>query len=101
MKKITLMLMIIALVAPATFGASLSEGTKEMAVSGLLDFDTESDTRLDIDLFLGYFVMDNLEVGGEVGLRTDDDTDRVKVGVRGEYNFVDLGTEQLVPFARA
>lgn len=92
-----MLLAALALAIPAPAPASLLPAEmRELAVSGLLDFDTGAGTLVDFDLFFGYFVTDGVEVGLEAAIRDDDVWTFWSAGLRAERNF-DLGTE-FVPY---
>ena len=95
MKKF-LVIALIATAAATSRGMFFEEGTKEISVAGLLDFESANGTRADLNLFYGYFFMDYLEIG-LAGSYLNDDAVRVwALGPHGEWNF-DIGLE-LVPF---
>jgi hypothetical protein len=98
MRKLTCLLAIAAL-AGASHAATLSKGTRELVVNGMLDPDGAGGTELNIGVGFGYFVQDNIELGAE-GLYQDNGI-LTTTGLAGfgEYNF-DLGTP-LVPFVGA
>jgi opacity protein-like surface antigen len=89
----------IAAFAGAAQAASLTQGTSELTVDGLLDPDGASGTELSLDVGYGYFVQDNIEVGGEVSFADNDDVMSYGLGGFAEYN-LDQGTA-LVPFVGA
>jgi hypothetical protein len=95
MRKI-LVIALIALIAATTQGMFLEEGTSEVSVSGLLDFESANGTLIDLNLFYGYFFVDYLEIG-LAGSYLDDDAVQVwALGPKAEYNF-DIGYS-VVPF---
>ena len=89
MKKI-LVIALIAAVAATTHGMFLEEGTSEVSVSGLLDFESANGTLVDLNLFYGYFFMDYLEIGLAGQYLNDDAVQVWAVGPKAEYNF-DIG----------
>jgi len=95
MKKI-LIIVAVAMMASGSFATLLSEGTQELGLSGMLDFQTAQGTEFDIELFYGRFFVDNMEAGPIIGLMNNDDWTIFRIGGGIEYNF-DLGTEW-VPF---
>lgn len=95
MKKI-LVIALIAVVAATTHGMFLEEGTSEVSVSGLLDFDSANGTLTDLNLFYGYFFMDYLEIGLAGSYLNDDAVQVWALGPKAEYNF-DIGYS-IVPF---
>jgi hypothetical protein len=96
MKKWMSMLTIAAL-AGASQAASLSQGTRELTLDGALDPDGASGTEISLDVGYGYFIQDNIEVGGEVSIADNDHATTYGLGGFAEYNF-DQGSA-LVPFA--
>lgn len=96
MKKI-LAIALIAALAATTHGMFLEEGTSELSVSGLMDFETSNGTLLNVNLFYGYFFMDYLEIGMAGAYRDDDSVETWALGPKAEYNF-DIGYS-VVPFA--
>jgi hypothetical protein len=69
----------------------LSRGTQELALSGLLDFQNRGDVTLDLIGRYGYFLRDNLAVGG-VGQFSGNFDDAFRYGLGGfaEYHFPHL-----------
>ena len=66
----------------------LQRGTQELALSGALDFRDRGDTTLDLIARYGFFLRDNLEVGGVGQFSGDfDSTFRYGLGGFGEYHF--------------
>ncbi len=95
MKKI----IVIALgwvLASSCFASLLPAETREIGLSGVIDFDTPSGRLIDLNVFGGYFIADYLEIGLKGSYRDDDDSTFWSIGPHGEYNF-DIGTE-LVPY---
>ena len=54
----------ISLFAAGSMAQGIAEGTKELGLSGVLDFDTGVGSLFDLSVSYGYFLMDGLEVGG-------------------------------------
>jgi hypothetical protein len=66
----------------------LQRGTQELALSGALDFENRGDTTLDLIGRYGYFLRDNLEVGGVAQFSGNfDDAFRYGLGGFAEYHF--------------
>jgi hypothetical protein len=66
----------------------LSRGTQELALSGLLDFENRGDVTLDLIGRYGYFLRENLEVGGVAQFSGNfDDAFRYGLGGFAEYHF--------------
>jgi hypothetical protein len=69
-------------------GPLLQRGTKELALSGTFDFQNEGDALIDITGRYGYFLQNNLEVGGFAELAGDfDQTFRYGLGAFAELHF--------------
>jgi hypothetical protein len=65
----------------------LQRGTQELAVSGALDFENRGDTTLDLIGRYGYFLRNNLEVGGVAQFSGNfDDAFRYGLGGFAEYH---------------
>ncbi len=95
MKK-KLLFVAVLFVAVAGQAALLTEGTSELAVSGLWDFKTVNNRLLSGEISYGYFIMDQVQVGG-YGAYEDDDMHRTwGVGVKGEYN-LDMSYLEIIP----
>lgn len=65
----------------------LDRGTKEISVSGRIEFPDWEEIDYDLDGSYGYFVRDGWEVGTQIGAADFGDVDRVDVGLFTEYNF--------------
>ena len=80
----------------------LSQGTQELALSGLLDFENRGDTTLDLVGRYGYFLRDNLEVGAVAAFSGNfDNAFRYGLGGFAEYHFPQLVTPSVVPYLGA
>ena len=83
----------------------LQRGTQELALSGALDFENRGDTTLDLIGRYGYFLRDNLEVGGVAEFSGNfDDAFRYGLGGFAEYHFPQWLSPRwpsLVPYAGA
>lgn len=77
----------------------LQEGTKELTLQGDLDFDSGIGTTIDVDLGLGFFIRDGIEVGGRLGLNDNDYETNYRFGLFTEYNLA--SDSSLVPFVGA
>jgi len=95
MKK-WIVFVVAALLAANSFATLLPAETGELSVSGMLDFDSASETYYNLNFFLGYFFVDYLEAGIKTSFEMDDFFTFWSVGPAAEYNF-DLGIE-LVPY---
>jgi hypothetical protein len=95
MRKI-LVIALIAAVAATAHGMFLEEGTSEISLSGMVDFDTLYGTYTDLNIFYGYFFMDYLEIGLSGGYINDNSVRVWELGPKAEYNF-DIGYS-VVPF---
>jgi hypothetical protein len=99
MKKMLFTVFLAASMVSAAHALFIAEGTSELGLSGLVDFETASGTLVQGSVFYGYFVQDALQVGGMVEVWHDDDITAWTLGPRVEQNF-DIGIE-LVPFLAA
>ena len=80
----------------------LSRGTQELALSGLLDFQNQGNVTLDLIGRYGYFLRDNLEVGGVAQFSGNfDSAFRYGLGGFAEYHFPHLLTPSVVPYVGA
>jgi hypothetical protein len=91
-----LIVALILTLAAASHAMYFTEGTSELSVSGLLDFESENGALTDLHLFYGYFVMDYLEAGLAGSFMNGDAVRMWALGPKAEYNF-DLGYSA-VPF---
>ncbi|OGV41272.1 MAG: hypothetical protein A2X46_01770 [Lentisphaerae bacterium GWF2_57_35] len=95
MKKLLLVAALLSLSVNG-FAALLTQGTSEISVSGVWDFRSINKRLIDAEIFYGYFIMDQIEVGPRASF-TDDDLHRAwSIGVAGEFNF-DLSELEIVP----
>jgi hypothetical protein len=77
----------------------LSRGTQELALSGLLDFENRGNTTLELVGRYGFFLRDNLEVGGVAAFSGNfNDAFRYGLGGFAEYHFPQLITPSVVPY---
>lgn len=65
----------------------LDKGTKEVSVSGRLEFPDFEKIDYDLDLSYGYFLRDGWEIGAQLGAADFGGVDRLDVGIFTEYNF--------------
>jgi hypothetical protein len=80
----------------------LQRGTQELGLSGSLDFENRGDTTLDLIGRYGYFLRDNLEVGGVAQFSGNfDDAFRYGLGGFGEYHLPRLISPTLIPYVGA
>lgn len=77
----------------------LSEGTRELSLSGNLEFPEFEEIDFDINASYGYFISDGWEVGGQVVGADIAGIERFDVGIFTEYNF-NRGSN-MVPFVGA
>lgn len=83
----------------AVQATSLKQDTQEFRVEGQFDPSSNAGTVFEAGLSYGYFVADNIEVGGRISYYNDDYTKLFSFGPFVEYNF-ETGNE-LVPFVGA
>jgi hypothetical protein len=73
-----------------TLDPFLRQGTRELALSGMLDFEERGDPALDLTGAYGFFIRDYLEVGGFAELAGNfDDVFRYGLGAFAEYHLPD------------
>jgi hypothetical protein len=91
------MAMVVASVAVAQqVTPNIDVGTKHARLNGRLDTDTPLNFRYSLGIGGGYFVMDQLEVGGVFAITGDDASTTLGLGAFAQYYF-DLGSAW-VPF---
>lgn len=91
--------------APSAMGAALvTKGSRELAISGMLDFDTAAGTDLDLDIKYAYFFWNRTSLGIRFHGDNNDAMSAFGIGGSAEYNFAlpakyrpIIGTD-LVPF---
>jgi len=96
MKKACILLFVLGLSVSHAEAAALAKGTRELRLTGGIDFDSLAGTDFQLNLGYGQFIADYLEVGGLLSIGDNDFITTIGVGVFVEYNF-DTGT-QLIPF---
>ncbi len=88
MKKLLVIITLILTVTMSGLCAVVEEGMLELGLLGSLDSDTsDGGTRCDLDASLGYFLLDNVQVGGLLKLEYDDLGTGWGFGPYGELNF--------------
>lgn len=92
--------MVLAAAVSAVFAQSIEQDTMEVILNGSVDFQTPGGKAgYDINLALGYFVIDNLEVGPGFNVVSDGSDNGWGLGGFTEYNFnLDM---PLVPYVGA
>ncbi len=101
MKKTTLALGLVMASVSAFSQAAvlLDKGTQEMSLQGNLNLDYSDDYQLILDSSYGYFIMDNWEVGGTLGMNMSEHNKRFDLGAFTEYNFTN--STDFVPYVGA
>lgn len=79
---------------------NIDQGTKELRLDGSIDFDTGAGEEIVLDVGLGHFVVDNVELGGVVGVANNDLITVWRLGGFGELSFP-MQDAPLVPFVGA
>lgn len=97
MKKQLLALILAGLTAGSVHAVTLATETMETRLEGNIDPTTAAGTLIDVAFSYGYFFMDNLQAGGRVALRDDNNLTSYNVGGFAEYNF-ETGSEDWLPF---
>jgi hypothetical protein len=87
MRKWTTALAILSLAGSTAIAANIDTGTRELILSGGVDFDTADDTQFDVGVGYGYFFWDNVEVIGSVGVSDNKARTQWDFGVGAEYNW--------------
>jgi len=73
----------------------LRQGTRELALSGMIDFEERGDPALDLTGAYGFFIRDYLEVGAFAELAGNfDDVFRYGLGAFAEYHLPELSFMQ-------
>jgi hypothetical protein len=102
MRRSLVVLALVGLVFAGVTSASVQQGEVELDFAGSLTFvnyagpASEDDTVFDALARLGYFLTDNIEVGGTVNVILSDGPDAYGVGGFALYNF--MPGNQLVPY---
>jgi opacity protein-like surface antigen len=91
--------MLAVLIATPAWSQNLLHGTKEIGLSGGIDFDTAEDSEFNLGLTYGYYIMDQVEVGGYVSIRDNDAIQQLEASAFAQYDF-DLRTPW-VPYIQA
>ncbi|MDD4340920.1 MAG: hypothetical protein PHO14_01650, partial [Kiritimatiellae bacterium] len=87
MKWLTLALAV-AVVVPSAMGAALiTKGANELAIAGMVDFQSGEGMESSLDVRYAYFVMDRLALGTKVSLQYNDYYRHIGIGGVAEYNF--------------
>ena len=95
MKKLSIYAATLALAFSAS-AVALKQDTQEFRAEGHFDPETYGGGEFEVSLTYGYFIMDDLEVGGRIHYLDNDVTSLFSLGTFVEYNF-DLEREVL-PF---
>lgn len=78
-----------ALAAPAAFARALvSDGSQEIGLSGMVDFNSEAGTKTELDARYAYFVVDQFSLGAAGGFSDNDDATNIRLGLVAEWNFL-------------
>jgi len=90
--------LIFCIVTGNVMAANLDQGTHELRLNGLIDFDTANDTLVAFDVAYGYFLIDQWEVGALLSVADDDVSTLYGIGAFTEYFYPLPTAPQLVPF---
>ncbi|CAJ1923112.1 outer membrane beta-barrel protein [Aeromonas jandaei] len=74
----------------------LQEGTQELNIQGLVDFDAEDSYSIDLNAKYGYFIQDSWELGANVTTDLSKSYKSGGIGIFTEYNFTN--STNLVPY---
>ena len=99
MKRIGIFVVLAAMTAMTAGAASLKQDTQEFRLDGQFDPSSAGGTTFEAGVTYGYFVADNVEVGGRISYYNDDFAKLFSFGPFVEYNF-ETGNE-FVPFVGA
>jgi len=86
-KWMVLALMCCAAVPSAMGSALVTKGSRELGISGMLDFATEAGTEFDLDVSYAYFFWNRTSLGLRTQMFDNDAVKAFGVGVTAEYNF--------------
>jgi len=98
MKKLIVLLALFAMPVAGS-ALMLSEGMNEAALSGVVDLNSAAGTKIDLDLFYGRFITDDIEAGGTLTYRDDNNYTLFAIGPAVDYNF-DTGMA-VIPYVGA
>lgn len=74
----------------------LSEGTQEVNIQGLVDFDAEDSYSVDLNTKYGYFIKDDWEIGANISTDLSKSFKSGGIGLFTEYNFTN--STDFVPY---
>ncbi len=106
--KWLILALVCCIAVPSAMGSALvTKGSRELALAGMLDFDTAAGTDLDLDIKYAYFFWNRTSLGLRFHGDNNDAMSAFGVGGSAEYNFAlpakyrpIIGTD-LVPFVGA
>ena len=100
MKRILLALFATTLISASAHAVTLASGTMETRLQGIIDPTTPAGTLVDVAFSYGYFMADNFQVGGRIGLSDDDNLTSYELSGFAEYNF-EINSDDWLPFVEA
>ncbi len=78
----------LGLVATGAQGSALvTQGANELAISGMVDFQSDMGVELDLNVRYAYFLIDRVAIGTKVLMYNNDTYNHFGLGLTGEYNF--------------
>jgi len=86
-KWFVLALMCSVAVSSAMGSALVTKGSRELALSGIVDFDTASGTEVDMNIKYAYFFWNRTSLGLRTQFYDNDAVNAYGLGVTAEYNF--------------
>lgn len=80
--------LIVGVAVPSAMGAALiTKGANELAIAGMVDFQSGEGPESILDVRYAYFVMDRVALGTKVSLQYNDYYRHFGIGATAEYNF--------------
>ncbi|MDY0145805.1 MAG: hypothetical protein RBS84_07435 [Kiritimatiellia bacterium] len=80
--------LVVAVAVPAAMGSALiTQGANELAISGMVDFQSGEGTETILDVRYAYFVMDRVALGAKASMQYNDNYRHFGIGGTAEYNF--------------
>lgn len=99
MRKTAVFLAVVSLAfSSLAAGPMLMQGTRDLGVSGLIDFNSPDGHLYAVDGNYGYFFADYFDFGGKLAFQRTENANSYMLGPYAEYNFDVLIYEQIIPF---
>lgn len=100
MKRYLVFGLVAAFAVAASAAPNLDEGTQELMLDGLVNFDSAAGTEIVLNVGYGLFVADNVELAGIVGIADNDLYTLFLFGGLAELN-IPIEDVPVVPFVNA